>query len=113
MRAALVLVIASLAACASAPARLAPAGVVTGVVRQAADGRPVERAVVRVLGTRLGAQTDSLGRYRIERVPATGSAFVEAEGVGYYRERRETEVRAGAADTVDFRVRVRPPRLST
>jgi len=115
MRAALSVVLAGLVGCASAPAHDAPLGAVTGLVLDANGGRPVERAVVRVLGTGLGAQTDAAGRYRIERVPASageGSVFVEVEVIGYYRERRELEVRPGAADTLDFLLRVRPLRLS-
>jgi hypothetical protein len=115
MRAVLSVVLASALGCASAPARDSPLGTVTGVVLDADGGRPVERAVVRVVGTRLGAQTDAAGRYRIERVPAAGagSVFLEVERIGYYRERRELEVRPNAVDTLDFRVRVRPPHLSS
>jgi Ca-activated chloride channel family protein len=58
---------------------LAPAGVgrISGHVRDA-GGAPIARAKITVIGTRLGAMSDSSGAYLIESVPA-GAYTVRAE----------------------------------
>jgi TonB-linked SusC/RagA family outer membrane protein len=58
------------------------AGLVTGIVSDSATGQPVGEALVTVLGTRLGARTDNVGRYTITGVPA-GTYRIEARRLGY------------------------------
>lgn len=101
---------------ARAAGRAAARGALAGVIREADTGAPIERTRVRlyVRGAWYQAATDSAGRYRIADVASTGeeTAFVEAWHVGYYRDRREVQVRAGATDTLDFALRRSPPRVS-
>ena len=96
---------------AAAPLLLALAGtasaqtVLRGTVRDSATSRPVSGVQVRVLELRLGAATDTAGRYVI-RVPAEGATrgrrvTVQARRVGYETRSRRLEL-AGDSVAADF-----------
>ena len=57
-------------------------GRITGTVRDSAAGRGLPSAQVRVVGTRLAAQTDDEGRFTITGV-AAGTYSLEARRLGF------------------------------
>ncbi len=74
-------------------------GIITGTVRTA-EGNPIAAQVL-VSGSRLGALTDSAGRYRIARVPA-GTHVIRARAIGYGPEEYSVSVTAGRESVHDF-----------
>lgn len=84
-----------------APADTAPALTATlvGQVVSASDGRPVDGAVVNLLGSRFGALTDSAGNFRIPRT-AAGVDTVEVRFIGYEPGRAEVELAPDATTRV-------------
>jgi TonB-dependent SusC/RagA subfamily outer membrane receptor len=98
---------AALAAAAPLGAQDAPAarGRIAGAVADSASGRPLGSVQIAVPGTRLGALTDSAGRYVLTNVPP-GSYTVEARRVGFAPStRRGVVVAGGATAAADFRLR--------
>ena len=102
----------ALAGLASAAAAQTPAtGQITGVVSDSASGQPLNAAQVSVAGTTLAVQTDATGRYNLARVPA-GTHTVQVRRLGFQpREVPRVVVTAGAATTVDVRLRSSPLQL--
>ncbi|MEM9996649.1 MAG: TonB-dependent receptor [Bacteroidota bacterium] len=86
-----------------APLALAQTGAVDGVVRDA-DGTPLPGANVVVLGTDLGAATESDGTYQLRAVPA-GTQTLEVRFVGFAPVQEVVVVREGATMTLDFVLR--------
>jgi Fe(3+) dicitrate transport protein len=76
---------------------LAQSGIITGKIEVATSQEPVAGAVVRLVGTRLGAVTDSSGQYRIASVPA-GRYELETRRPGMTGSRQTVSV--GAGETV-------------
>lgn len=70
-----------------------------GQVVSASDGRPVDGAVVNLLGSGFGALTDSAGNFRIPRT-AAGTDTVEVRFIGYEPGRAEVELAPDATTRV-------------
>ena len=75
--------------------------VITGKVTAQAGGAPLPDARVYVVGTTLGAATNSEGVYTIRGVPA-GNADVRVLRVGYQEQKKSIAVTAGQTSTLDF-----------
>ncbi len=82
------------------------AGQLTGTVVDDGTGMPVEGVSVRVLDTRLRAETDDRGRYAIDGVPA-GVYTVQAARLGYHTTVHQNVRLESASTTLDFRLPVR------
>ena len=78
-------------------------GRVSGRVLDALSGQPVAAAQVGVVGTQLGAQTNSDGVYTIRGV-AAGSVEIRVLRVGYAEQRQRVAVTADVQATADFRM---------
>jgi TonB-linked SusC/RagA family outer membrane protein len=76
-------------------------GTITGVVRDATGGLPIEGAQVLVMGTSIGGVTSAAGRYTLANVPA-GTHSVQARLIGYSTQSRSVAVAAGQTVTQDF-----------
>jgi hypothetical protein len=89
-------------ACTALP--IAP-GAVSGIVRDTA-GVSIRHAQVWIPGTGIRAYADSLGRYRLDSVPA-GRVQLRAALVGYRtEEHRSVVVTSGHSTLVDFVLRI-------
>lgn len=75
-------------------------GSIAGVVLDTA-GRPLAGAVVSIAAASRSVRTDSLGWYRLDKVPATGVGIV-AWAYGHKTVMRDTVVRRGEVIHVDF-----------
>jgi Fe(3+) dicitrate transport protein len=101
--------------CAALSAPLAPLaaqGTIAGHITRAGRATPIEAAIVRVVGTTLGAQTDSLGAFRIAGVPA-GRHTLEARAVGHTIEQRVIVVRDGGTTTAAVVLAAAPAELAS
>ena len=76
-------------------------GTLVGRVTDARTAQGVQSVTIEVEGTRLGAITDTEGRYRIVNVPA-GSRTLVARRLGFSAVRRTVTVNAGQESTVDL-----------
>ncbi|MGN6187183.1 MAG: TonB-dependent receptor [Thermoanaerobaculia bacterium] len=85
----------SLFALLFATALVAQEGAITGTVTDKNFGAALPGALVSVQGTRVFAQTDSTGTYRITGVPA-GSRTVDITFLGFRSERFDIDVVAGS-----------------
>jgi TonB-linked SusC/RagA family outer membrane protein len=85
------------------PAGLAAqdAGTVVGTVVAAATQRPLAGVQVTVVGTQLGTDSDSQGRFLIRGVPP-GSHTIRAMLIGYAARTEIVNVQPGEAASVDF-----------
>jgi hypothetical protein len=100
-----VLVVGAVLAAGPLGAQEAARGRVAGVVTDSLGGRPLAAVQVSVAGTRLGALTDSAGRYVVTNVPP-GSYTVEARRLGFApAARRGVVVAGGGTAAADFRLR--------
>ncbi len=79
------------------------AGTVSGVVTEAATGRPVSGAQVAITGTQQGAATGPDGRFTIANV-AEGSHEVQVRMIGYGVLQRTVTVANGQIATVNFQL---------
>lgn len=93
-----------LAACGGGSDGPAPSatGSVSGRVVSAGNGAPVANASVSVGST--SVQTDAQGRFTLPAVPVAARAVVKAQATGYGENFSVSEVRAGAASTVELRL---------
>lgn len=89
----------------------ADAGMVAGFVRDP-GGAPLGGAHVSIEGTPFGTLSDSLGRYRLLRVPA-GPATLAVRRIGYAPARLGITVRAGRVSTADVVLQTNALRLQT
>src|SRR5262245_41437645 len=71
-------------------------GSLSGRVSDAATGKSLQGAVVRVIGTTASAYTDANGRFTLPGVPA-GTQRVEIDYVGLDHQEREVNITAGGA----------------
>ncbi len=94
-------VIAALTFSIPLSAQQAATGTVTGKVTDAASGRPVQDAQVRLVGTTRGAVTTADGSYRLTGV-AAGTASLRAQRIGYTPVSKSATVVAGGTAAVDF-----------
>jgi TonB-linked SusC/RagA family outer membrane protein len=76
-------------------------GTITGRVTDARSSAPVADAAVQVDGTRLGATTNTDGRYRLTAVPA-GAHVVIVRRLGYAAARQNVTVTDDQQATADF-----------
>jgi hypothetical protein len=76
-----------------------------GVVRDSADARPVEGAIVYIPNSNLGASSDSSGRFVLPAPPGTELTLVISR-VGYRR--RILTLRTGAGDTTALEILLAP-----
>lgn len=79
---------------------LAQSGTVTGDVRQADSGMPIEGAQVRLDGTGFAGLTLANGRYLLVNVPA-GTYTIVTEMIGHTADRQSITVTAGQTTTVN------------
>jgi TonB-linked SusC/RagA family outer membrane protein len=82
-------------------AALARMGTLTGTVTDADTHEPVASVAIVVENTRLGAMTDTDGRYRLANVPP-GTYTVSARRIGYSKATQSVTVPASGEVTVDF-----------
>jgi len=90
-----------------------PAGaqqMISGTVRDATTGQPVETAQVYIPGTNIGTLTDINGRYSLVVVPA-GRFEVRVEIIGYSTVSETVVVAAGETAVADFEIRPTVLRL--
>ena len=92
--------VAGMVMVAARPAH-AQQGTITGTVTDRGTGIPVERVQVSVVGTVLGAVTNSEGRYTIRNVPA-GNHQVRALRVGYGEQKASLTVASAQSATLDL-----------
>jgi TonB-linked SusC/RagA family outer membrane protein len=78
-------------------------GTIEGTVIDAASGRQLANAQVVVAGTRLGAQTNARGDYRIVAVSA-GPISVTARLIGYAPQTKRVTVASGGTVRADFSI---------
>ncbi|MDQ3696530.1 MAG: TonB-dependent receptor [Gemmatimonadota bacterium] len=114
MHAAARLSVAAALALALLPAALlAQTGAIAGrIIDRGADARPGGGIMVVVVGTRLGALTDSLGRFRIGYVPA-GLYELEARPTGTEPSRAPIIVRPGETARVDLPLAAGPVEVAS
>lgn len=86
-----------------------PPGTIGGTVSRRDNGKPVRYAQVFLEGTRVGALTNSLGRFRFV-APAEGRFTIVSQLIGYGEERREIQVASdsGLVVHIDLTERVTP-----
>src|SRR5205085_978877 len=89
----------------------AQTGRITGVVTDSTNGQPVPSATVTIVGTRLGAATNSEGRYSISGVPV-GSAQLRVQRLGYALRTRNITVVGGENPAVNVALSVQATQLS-
>jgi len=81
---------------------------IKGKVRDSATGEPVIGVTVAIKGTKMGAQTDPSGRYRIARIPP-GDYIVICTSVGYYAvEIPDVRLSEGVTRTLDVKLKLFP-----
>jgi TonB-dependent SusC/RagA subfamily outer membrane receptor len=90
MRQTLVTIAVAAAAFLASTPLVAQQGVLAGVV-VGAGARPVAAVQIQVIGTTLGATTDSVGRFRIVGLSGT-EVTLEVRRIGYRPERRQARV---------------------
>jgi TonB-linked SusC/RagA family outer membrane protein len=90
MRQTLVTIAVAAAAFLASTPLVAQQGVIAGVV-VGAGARPVAAVQIQVIGTTLGATTDSVGRFRIVGLSGT-EVTLEVRRIGYRPERRQARV---------------------
>lgn len=88
-----------------------PTGTVTGRVTEGESRRPVANAQVFVVGTSMGARTDTSGAYRIGGAPA-GPQTVRVNLLGYQSVTRSVSIPAGGSVTLDVGITAAPTVLS-
>lgn len=76
-------------------------GTLTGQVLDAVTQQPLEGAQVLIVGTGIGALTNSAGRYVLENVPS-GEAIVRVQLVGYATAEQTISLAVGGSAVADF-----------
>lgn len=97
----------------AAPPRLglAQASVIEGTVLASHTGRPIVGASVRSPAVQRETRTDSLGRFRLEKMPA-GALEVQVQAVGFAPLRAVVQVLADSTLTVDVDLEPLTPQLA-
>ncbi len=86
---------------AGVPTTQVPTGTIEGRITVASSGQPLPDAAVMVVGTSIGAATDTTGRYSLANVPA-GEHTVRVAFVGHATQERQVSVAAGQKTVADF-----------
>jgi TonB-linked SusC/RagA family outer membrane protein len=109
----LVLILAALsgAIATALPAQTPQQATLTGRVTDAPTGQPLANAQIGVVGTNLGAQTNSEGQYTIRGV-SSGTIEVRVLRVGYGEQHRPITVAAGQTVTENFQMSPVPVSLN-
>ena len=81
----------------------AQSGRISGTVSDSGSGRPLDGAVVAVVGTRLRASSDVDGRFTVVGVPA-GAHTLQVRRIGYRVNTVAVQVADGATATADVRL---------
>ena len=98
---------------AVAPSAHAQTGKVSGIVRDAATGQPIENAQVYLVGTGRGTTTGANGRYFLVSVPP-GTYTVAARRIGYQTaERTAVRVLIDVTKDLDFTLSSSAGQLTT
>jgi len=87
-------------------------GSIAGTVTVAGGGGPLARVRISVVGTRLGAETDDAGRYRIGGVPV-GTHRVQVRRLGFAPADTSVVVEEGRETTVDFQLTAQAVQMET
>lgn len=95
---------------ASATAQAQGPGRVVGRVTTAEGNRPVIGAAVILVGSSLGAITDTAGRFTLANIPA-GSRRLQARRIGFVSANQQVNVPSGQAVTVEFSLVSSPIQL--
>lgn len=93
------------------PADIPLLGIVTGVVTDKGTNQPITEAQVSIEGTRLGATTNSDGRYTITAVPV-GPQRITVRRIGYEAASSAVMIADGESNTVSFALSHSPVSLS-
>ena len=88
----------------------AAAQAIRGTVTDSANGRPLEGALVTLVGTGQRAATNASGEYTLAGVPA-GPQTVRAQMIGYGPENRSVTVIQGEDAQVNFTLILKPIEL--
>lgn len=86
-------------------------GTLTGRVTDAPTGQPLANAQIALVGTNLGAQTNSDGQYTIRAIPP-GTFQIRALRVGYGELRRAVTIGTGQTATENFQMQPVPVALN-
>jgi TonB-linked SusC/RagA family outer membrane protein len=86
------------------PATAQSQGSITGRVSDAASGQPISLARINVVGTALGAQTNTQGQYVIRGLNP-GRIEIRALRVGYAEQRASVTVASGQTATLNFEMK--------
>ncbi len=78
-------------------------GTLTGAVRDV-DGQSKAFANVVILTTKMGAMTDSDGKYTVKNVPV-GTYTIRVSFLGYENQERTVQINAGATTTANFEIK--------
>jgi len=84
-----------------AEAARAQTGSLTGIVTDKATGKRLSKATITVVEAALSGQTNSLGRYTINRIPI-GQFTVTVFREGYVSQTRTATIRKGGKTTLNF-----------
>jgi TonB-linked SusC/RagA family outer membrane protein len=93
--------LAVLAALATPGVIAAQGGTITGTVTVSGRAEPIPGALVTIVGSTLGTQTDAQGKYAVRGVP-TGRVEVRVLRIGFAELKQPVTVTAGASVTLDF-----------
>jgi TonB-linked SusC/RagA family outer membrane protein len=96
---------------AGASASAQTTGAVSGRVTEGGTSTPLASASVRVVGTQVGAQTGSDGRYTIRGV-TPGAVEIQVSRIGYQAKKLSARVTAGATTTLDVTLTQAPFSLA-
>lgn len=96
-------VLAALSSAAPVIAQQTATGTISGKVTDAASGRPIVEAQVRIVGTTRAATTTADGSYRILGVPV-GVVTLRVQRLGYAPQQKSGTATADATLTLDFAV---------
>jgi TonB-linked SusC/RagA family outer membrane protein len=102
---------AAITAAVAFPAFAQQTSEIIGVVVDSTSGQPLPQVEVRIPGTKLGATTNSLGRYAIRGV-AAGRITVRVQRLGYAFVEHTITVAPNATANADFRMHPTATRLN-
>lgn len=104
--------VAALCLCAPSPRLiLAQSGVIEGIVLAIQTGRPVDGASVSIPAAQRETRTDSLGRFRLEKVPS-GAVELQVQAVGFAPLRAAVRLMADSTLAVDVDLESLTPQLA-
>lgn len=86
------------------PASLHAQSTVKGSVVDSTNGKPLEGVNVFISGTKVGTATDSLGNYRLRRIPV-GTQKLVVSSIGYGKTTIKISITPDESRTMDFRLK--------